>query len=76
VNPGQIADVGVHKNWAYLASWDDPSCQRGGTHIVDIRDPARPKDAGFLPATEGFYHGEGVHAIALDTPQFRGDVLA
>jgi hypothetical protein len=73
---GQIADLAVHKGFAYLNSWDEPSCTRGGTFVVDIRDPANPQDLGFIPATPGYYHGEGAHVVSLDTPEFTGDVLA
>jgi hypothetical protein len=73
---GQIADVAMHKGWAYLNSWDDPQCQRGGVYVVDARDPANPKPGPFLPAVAPYYHGEGAHALSLSTPQFTGDLLA
>ena len=28
---GQIADVAVYKDYAYLASWSEETCSRGGT---------------------------------------------
>jgi hypothetical protein len=73
---GQIADLAIYKNFAYLNSWDDPTCRRGGTFIVDISNPAQPQQTGFLPALAGRYHGEGAHVITLDTPAFQGDLLA
>ncbi len=73
---GQIADLAVFKNHAYLNSWDEPSCTKGGTYIVDIANPAIPKEIGFLEAADGYYHGEGAHVVSLDTPQFTGDLLA
>lgn len=73
---GQIADVSVYKNAAYLASWSEPSCKRGGFFSVDISDPANPKQLAFVPALEDTYHGEGTHTITLDTAAFKGDVLA
>ncbi|MDA0183943.1 Ig-like domain-containing protein [Solirubrobacter phytolaccae] len=73
---GQIADVSVYKNAAYLASWSEPSCKRGGFFSVDITDPAKPKQLAFVPALEDTYHGEGTHTITLDTASFKGDVLA
>jgi hypothetical protein len=76
VVPGQIADVAVYKNFAYLNSWNEPSCRRGGTFIADISNPANPQQVGFLPALPGRYHGEGAHVVTLDTPAFRGDLLA
>jgi hypothetical protein len=76
VVPGQIADLAVYKNYAYLNSWNEPTCQRGGTFIVDISNPASPQQVGFLPALPNRYHGEGAHVVTLNTPAFQGDVLA
>jgi hypothetical protein len=77
IAPGQIADVTVFKNTAYLMSWAQPvECDRGGVFVVDISDPANPKETGFLPALPESYHGEGAHAISVDTPAFKGDLLA
>ena len=73
---GQIADLAVHKGYAYLNSWDDPDCRGGGTYVVDIRNPAQPQQVGFIPAPANYYHGEGAHVVSIDTPQFRGDILA
>ena len=47
---GQIADVSVFKGFAYLASWSEPSCKRGGFFVVDIRNPANPVQTGFVQA--------------------------
>jgi hypothetical protein len=81
VLPGQIADVAVHKNTAYLMSWspqDDPAqpCRRGGFFSVDISNPAAPVQKAFVPALAETYHGEGAHAITVNTPAFAGDLLA
>ena len=73
---GQIADVSIFKNAAYLASWSESTCQRGGFFSVDITNPAEPKQLAFVPALPGTYHGEGTHTITLNTSGFRGDVLA
>ena len=73
---GQIADVSVFKQSAYLNSWDEESCKRGGTYVVDISNPAAPKETGFIPAPAGNYHGEGAHVITANTTKFKGDLLA
>jgi len=79
VAPGQIADVAVYKDTAYLNSWSLPyapeygTCLRGGFFTVDISNPARPQQLGFVPASLGTYHGEGAHVITF--PDGR-DVLA
>ena len=73
---GQIADLAVYKGFAYLNSWNEPTCTRGGTYVVDIKRPDRPKEAGFIPALAGNYHGEGAQVRRIKTKSFNGDVLA
>jgi hypothetical protein len=74
--PEQIADLSVHDGFAYLNSWLEPSCTRGGVFVVDMRNPHKPKEAGFIPALPGNYHGEGAHVIDVKTKFFKGDLLA
>ena len=61
-----------------LNSWDSPdAASGGGTFVVDIRNPAQPGSRSRSSrAQEPFYHGEGAHAISVNTPQFTGDMLA
>jgi hypothetical protein len=66
VVPEQIADVAVHKGFAYLNSWNEPTCTRGGTYVADIRDPANPREIGFLPAPPRSIHGEGAHVVTYN----------
>jgi hypothetical protein len=72
VLPGQIADLAVYKNFAYLNSWSEPTCRRGGVFVVDISNPAAPQQVGFLPAVPNTRHGEGAHVITIGSM----DVLA
>ncbi|MEU0684013.1 MULTISPECIES: PA domain-containing protein [Streptomyces] len=44
-------------------------------HVVDIRKPSKPKEAGFIPAPAGSAPGEGIQTVHLSTPSFNGDVL-
>jgi hypothetical protein len=74
--PGQIADLAVYKNFAYLNSWNEDTCTKGGTYVVDIRKPQSPKEVGFIPALSGTFHGEGAHVISVKTKTFTGDLLA
>jgi hypothetical protein len=74
--PGQIADLAVYKGFAYLNSWNEPTCTKGGFYAVDIRNPRNPQQVAFEPALEGRYHGEGAHVISVDTKTFSGDLLA
>ena len=74
---GQIADLTVFKNFAYLNSWSEESCSKGGVYVVDVTNPRRPTDTGvFLPALPKNYHGEGAHGISVSTREFTGDILA
>src|SRR5215208_521534 len=50
VVPGQIADLAVYKDFAYLNSWQEDTCTRGGTYVADIRNPRRPSEVAFIPA--------------------------
>ncbi len=75
VTEGKIADVGVFKNYAYLAAWGGETCKYNGVHVVDITDVAKPREVAFIHSKEGSYPGEGVQALSIDTPAFAGDVL-
>jgi hypothetical protein len=74
--PGQIADLSVFNQTAYLNSWNEPTCTRGGTYVVDIAKPAQPQEIGFIPALAGNYHGEGAQVVTVKTTTFKGDLLA
>jgi hypothetical protein len=76
VAEGQIADVALHKGYAYLNSWRGGDCKRGGLFIVDARNPRKPKQLGYIPALAGNYHGEGADVLKIRTKQYKGDVLA
>jgi len=75
VVPEKIADVGVFNGYAYLAAWGVVTCKYNGVHVVDVRNPASPKEVGFIGSKEGSYPGEGVQALHIDTPAFNGDIL-
>ena len=76
IDEGQIADVAVYKNAAYLNSWSEPTCSKGGVYTADITNLAKPRQLGFVPALPGNYHGEGAHVISASTSSFSGDLLA
>ncbi|UVJ40106.1 PA domain-containing protein [Arthrobacter sp. CJ23] len=73
--PEKIADVGVFNNYAYLAAWGVVDCTYNGIHVVNIKDPAKPKEVAFIQSKEGSYPGEGIQALHVDTPSFTGDLL-
>ena len=70
----RISDVGVWRGHAYLGAWAG-QCTSNGIHVVDLRNPARPKKVAFIAARRGSYPGEGVQALHVDTASFRGDLL-
>ena len=73
---GRVADVGVLGNYAYVAAWSAPNCQKGGVYVFDISNPAAPKQINFIRTANDSYSGEGVQAVSLSTPSFTGDLLA
>ncbi|MGH3072989.1 MAG: hypothetical protein ACRDNB_12085 [Gaiellaceae bacterium] len=75
VVPEKIADVGVFNGHAYLAAWGVVTCKYNGVHVVDVRNPASPKEVAFIASKEGSYPGEGIQTLHIDTPAFNGDIL-
>ena len=73
---GQIADVAVFKSFAYLNSWNEATCSKGGVYVADIRNPTKPSQVSFIPALPKNYHGEGAQGISVANRTFTGDVLA
>ncbi len=71
---GRVADVDSLGNFAYLGAFAQPDC-KGGVYVVDISNPRAPEEAGFIPTSPGAYVGEGVQALHLNTPAFKGDLL-
>jgi hypothetical protein len=76
IAPGQIADLAVYKGFAYLNSWNEPTCTKGGVYVVDIRNPRVATEVDFIPAVPSNFHGEGADVISVDTKKFTGDLLA
>ncbi len=71
-----ITDVDVYKGFAYLGT-DYAECEEGGqglgVHVVDVRDPQKPRKVAFIPAQGRV--GEGIHVFHAETPRFKGDLL-
>lgn len=79
---GQIADVGAHGYYAYLAYFSQTECAGpegtgpdGGIYVIDLHDPANPQEVGFIRAHQDSFTGEGVQVIKVDTAFFNGDLL-
>lgn len=73
---GRVADVGVLGDYAYVAAWTAPNCQKGGVYVFNISDPTRPKQINFIRTANDSYSGEGVQAVHLSTSAWTGDLLA
>ncbi len=76
VDPGQVADVAVFGEWAYLGAFQTADCQPGGVYVMDTSDLSDPRQEGFIRTGKNSYVSEGVQVINIDTPAFSGDVLA
>jgi hypothetical protein len=76
---GGIADVAAFGDFAYLNKFSPECVANGGSgtgvEIVDISKPKSPSKAGFIPAHQNSYVGEGIHVVRADTPSFTGDIL-
>jgi hypothetical protein len=77
---GLHADVWLHRRIAYVGTWAAGSdrrrgCPGSGVKIVDLADPAQPVVLGSVAEHPGT-SAEVVRVRAVDTPSFRGDLLA
>ncbi|MBI2869336.1 MAG: hypothetical protein HYX96_05880 [Chloroflexi bacterium] len=79
--PGNITDLWAHtavngRAYAYLGTFDEPSCDPGitGVHVIDITDPANPRKAAFIQAPPGTRVND-VTVARIKTASFTGDVL-
>ena len=73
-NEGRVADVSAYRNHAFLTAFRDPTCERTGAHVINIKDPTRPYEVtgAFMPTTEGNYAGEGSDVITMNNTNFTG----
>jgi hypothetical protein len=47
----------------------------GGLYVIDISNPAAPKEVGFIPGHQDTYTGEGVQVEHIETKFFKGEIL-
>jgi hypothetical protein len=80
--PELIADLTAFGNYAYLARWGGEDCvgpegggPDGGVYVIDISDPANPREVGFIRTHQDTLVGEGMQVVHVTTPGFTGDVL-
>jgi len=74
--PDRVADVTAYGNYAYLSVRDPEGCTDAGFAVIDISDPSDPEQVGFIDSTDGSFPGEGAHVINMNTPFFKGQILA
>ena len=82
---GLVADVAALGDYAYLANWGEPDCagpEKGGVNtpdagawVIDISDPANPKEVNFIAMPQDTRPGEGMQVVHIETAKFTGDVL-
>ena len=72
--PESVTDVATYRDTAFLGRWDVPDCP-GGFWSVDISNPRRPRELGFVQSPADVYLTEGLHAMRLTTRAFTGDIL-
>jgi len=82
---GLVADVAAYGNYAYLANWGEPDCagpETGGVNtpdsgawVIDISDPANPKQVNFIAMPQDTRPGEGMQVVHIETPKFTGEIL-
>jgi hypothetical protein len=80
--PELIADLTAFGNYAYLARFGGADCAGpegggpdGGVYVIDISDPANPREVSFIRTHQDTLVGEGMQVVHVDTPEFTGDVL-
>jgi hypothetical protein len=80
--PELIADVTAFGNYAYLARFGGADCAGpegggpdGGVYVIDISDPANPREVGFIRTHQDTLVGEGMQVVHVTTSEFTGDVL-
>jgi hypothetical protein len=64
---GRVADVFAYGDYAYLTAFNQPTCNAGGVHVMDISDLSNPAEVpeAFIPTTAGSYAGEGIQVIRI-----------
>ncbi|CAA9491014.1 MAG: hypothetical protein AVDCRST_MAG67-1376 [uncultured Solirubrobacteraceae bacterium] len=73
-NDGRVADVSAYGNYAFLTAFRDPTCERGGAHVIDMSAPRAPSEVqeAFMDTTPGNYAGEGSQTLRMKNRYFNG----
>lgn len=64
ISDGKYTDVWAHRGYAYVGTFQEPTCDRSGVYISDIRDPANPHVVAMIKSPPGTRHNDvKVHPI-------------
>lgn len=75
-DPGarSVSDVWALGNFAYVGTYDKPTCSNHGVRIVDISDPSHPVQVGNIQSLPNTRIND-VKVIHIETVFFKGDIL-
>ena len=76
-NDGRVADVSAFGKFAFLTAFRDPTCERGGAHVIDMSNPKNPFEvtSAFMDTTEFSYAGEGSLTHRIKNEFFDGVIF-
>jgi hypothetical protein len=74
VQDGRYTDVWADGNYAYLGTFQEPTCDRSGVYISDISDPASPKATAALKSPPNTRVND-VKTIRMSNRNFTGTLL-
>ena len=76
-NDGRVADVSAFGKFAFLTAFRDPTCERGGAHVIDMSNPKKPFEvtSAFMDTTEFSYAGEGSLTHRIKNEFFDGVIF-
>jgi hypothetical protein len=71
---GKVADVAAYGDYAFLNAFRSPTCEGGGTYVIDVSDPANPVEVpgAFMPTSPGSFAGEGAQTLRVRNKHFDG----
>jgi len=72
--PRSITDVWAFRNFAYVGTYDKPTCSAFGVRIVDISDPSNPLYVTNIPSSPNT-RTNAIKVSHIMTPYYEGDIL-
>jgi hypothetical protein len=74
VQDGRYTDVWADGNYAYLGTFEEPTCDRSGVYISDISDPASPKRVAHIKSPPNTRVND-VKTLQVSNRHFSGTLL-